>query len=189
MNPRKTLETVVDALSTAGVDYMVTGSIAASFHGLPRSTQDIDLVVEGGEDQLLHFARILSDEGFYVSPDAVREAVRERGQFNVIDRRTAWKVDLILRKDRAFSETEFSRRTRADALGISLWLATAEDVILSKLEWATLTGSERQIEDVVGILRAQGEELEDGYLRRWIHELGLDGPWERARERSDRAEP
>lgn len=182
VSPERTLEEVVEALRAAGIDYMLTGSIAASFHGIPRSTQDIDLVVAGTEDQLLRFARTLMDRGYYVSEDAVREAFEGGSQFNVIDRDTAWKVDLILRKDREFSRTEFARRTRADALGLSLWVATAEDVVLAKLEWARITGSERQLEDVAGILTSQGDALDTGYVERWVDELGVDEQWGRAKE-------
>lgn len=185
MSLEETLGTVVGALRAARIDYMLTGSIAGSYHGVPRSTQDIDVVVEGTEDALLDFARMLSNEGFYVSEEAVRGAVENRGQFNVIDRRNAWKVDLILRKDREFSRTEFARRTREEALGFSVWPATAEDMILAKLEWARRTGSERQIDDVVGILRSQGEEaLDREYLEKWAEELGVEEEWRRALERS-----
>lgn len=183
MNPRQTLGVVIGALRSEGIEYMVTGSVAGSYHGVPRSTQDIDLIVDGTEEQLLGFVRALSDEGFYVSEPAVREAVESRGRFNVIDRRNAWKVDLILRKDREFSRTEFSRRRREEALGLSLWLTTAEDMIVAKLEWAGRTGSERQIDDVVGILGSQGEDLDRTYVEKWVSELGVEDEWRRALER------
>lgn len=181
MNPEQTLGDVVEALGAAGIDYMVTGSVAGSYHGVPRSTKDIDLVVEGTEAQLLSFARALSRKDFYVSDEAVREAVRSRGQFNVVDRRTAWKVDLILRKDREFSRTEFSRRKEEEASGTSLWIATAEDVILAKLEWAKRTDSERQLDDVGGILQTQGDSLDREYLEKWVAALGLDEQWKAVR--------
>jgi hypothetical protein len=177
----ETLRKVTEALRVSQVEYMLTGSIAASYHGTPRSTQDIDLVVEGTEDQLIHFAQEVSRQGFYVSEEVVSEAVRHRGQFNVIDRQTAWKVDLIVRKDREFSRVEFGRRTQEEALGYPLWLATAEDVVLSKLEWAKSTGSERQIADVLGILRSQGKDLDGSYLERWARDLSVEEQWRKVR--------
>ena len=57
------------------------------------------------------------------------------------------KVDLILRKDRTFSVTEFERRETHEVEGMRLTLATPEDVLLAKLEWAKLGDSERQLED------------------------------------------
>lgn len=184
MNPAETLEVVLSALEEAGVEYMLTGSIAGSYHGVPRTTQDIDLVVDGSGEDLLAFARSMSQQGFYVSEDAVGEAVEIRGQFSVIDPRTAWKIDLILRRDRGFSRTEFERRTQEEALGMRLWMATAEDVILAKLEWAGHTGSERQMEDVVGIIGSQGVALDRPYIERWSRELGIEAEWEQARDRA-----
>lgn len=185
MDPNRTLRHVVEALEAADIAYMVTGSIAGSYHGIPRSTQDIDLVVEGTEDQLARFLSGLARRDFYVSPEAMREAVRERGQFNVIDRATAWKVDLIVKKDRDFSRIEFERRQRDETMGIPLWIATAEDTILSKLEWAKHHESRRQLEDVVGILRTTGSELDEAYLRRWASRLDLEEEWQRARVMSE----
>lgn len=181
MNPEETLREVIAALESAGIGYMLTGSIAGSYHGIPRSTQDIDLVVDGSEAQLLAFARKTAAKGYYVSEEAIREAVEIRGQFNVIDPRSAWKVDLILRKDRDFSRTEFSRRTKEEALGLTLWVATAEDVILAKLEWARLTGSERQFSDIAGILKSQGDGLDQSYVDRWASVLGVEDEWQRVR--------
>jgi len=79
--------------------------------------------------------------------------------FNVIDLRTGWKIDLIIRKSRAFSREEFGRRQRLSLQGISFSVASAEDVILSKLEWSKLSQSQRQIEDAAGILKIQRSSL------------------------------
>lgn len=183
MNPDRTLEDVIEALGAAGIDYMVTGSVAGSYHGVPRSTRDIDLVVDGTETAFLSFAEAISRKDFYVSEDAVREAVKSRGQFNVIDRRTAWKVDLIVRKDREFSRIEFARRKEEEFSGSPLWIATPEDVVLAKLEWAKLTDSERQLEDVAGILQTQGESLDIAYIERWVTTLCLKEQWQAVRGR------
>ncbi len=75
---------------------------------------------------------------------------------NVIDFESGWKVDFIIRKDREFSVTEFGRRRMGELLGFQLFVASAEDVILAKLEWARMSDSERQIRDVAGILRTRG---------------------------------
>lgn len=64
---------------------------------------------------------------------------------------------------------------------MTLYIASAEDVVLSKLEWAKLSESERQIADVVGILRTQGEELDQVYIERWATALGVEAQWNRAR--------
>jgi hypothetical protein len=113
-----------------------------------------------------------------VDPDTAREAVTRRTQFNVIDMSTGWKVDLIVRKDRPFSEEEFQRRQPAELAGTSVFVATAEDTIVAKLEWAALSGgSERQMRDVDGIVRVRGPALDHAYIARWVAALGLEQLW------------
>lgn len=96
---------------------------------------------------------------------------------NVIDATSGWKVDLIHRKDRPFSHEEFARRVEAEVDAVPLAVATLEDVILSKLEWAHLGGSRRQLEDVATLLRVRRGELDDAYVRRWVAELGVAAEW------------
>jgi hypothetical protein len=159
------LRRMVSALEQAGVPYMLTGSIASSYHGEGRASQDIDLVIAPDEAQLRAFLRSLPSPSYYVSADAALDALRRRTQFNVIDMASGWKVDLIVRRDRRFSRIEFDRRLTVDALGIRLTIATAEDVVLSKLEWAKLGASERQLEDVAGILRDPQTTLDREYIQ------------------------
>ena len=101
--------------------------------------------------------------------------------FNIIDLATGWKIDLIIRKSRAFSGEEFRRRQRIELQDLALFVASAEDVIISKLEWSKLAQSRRQIEDVAGILRMRWESLDHSYLEKWLRELGLKTEWEDAR--------
>jgi hypothetical protein len=121
-------------------------------------------------------------EGFYVSADGAREALARRRQFNVIDTEEACKVDLIIRKERPFSIEEFARRRRVDlAFRPQVALVTAEDSIVSKLEWASRTEDPgRQLADVAGILEVQ-TSLDHAYIDRWARELGLTALWARAR--------
>lgn len=179
------LRRVVSILNEESVAYMVTGSFATAFYAHPRATQNIDLVVEPAEDALERVAARLKEAGFYVSPEAVREAVEHVGQFNAIEPDTGWKIDFIVRKSRPFSIAEFSRRTRAEVLGLELSLATAEDLVIAKLEWAKLGGSEIQLRDVQKILRTRWSELDRPYLKQWIAELGLDDLWNRVTEAID----
>ena len=159
---------------------MVTGSFASSFHGTPRASQDIDLVVDPSADQLRELARLLSSSDYYMSEKSALDALRRKGMFNIIDSSTGWKADLIIRKDRPFSFEEFRRREAAEVAGMRLTVATPEDVILAKLEWAKAGGSTRQIEDAAGILRTRGSELDQAYLERWITELDLRAQWQEA---------
>jgi len=171
---------VVEVLDAIGVPFMLTGSLAGSYHGAPRATQDIDLVVETDFASLLRLADGLRDAGLYVSDEAIREAFDVRGQFNAIDPSSGWKADFILRKERLFSEEEFSRRQPFTFLGLDLSVVSAEDLIIAKLEWARLGDSERQVRDVAEILAIQGDSLNTPRIEKWVREFGLDDLWSRA---------
>jgi hypothetical protein len=95
---------VVDALEAAAIPYMLVGSFASTWHGAPRTTQDIDIVIDPTPDGLDRLLADLGADDVYVSPSA-HDAPAARDQFNVIDAAAGWKVDLIVRKDRAFSRT------------------------------------------------------------------------------------
>ncbi|MCE7975519.1 MAG: hypothetical protein DYG92_14550 [Leptolyngbya sp. PLA1] len=138
---------------------------------------DIDLVIVATPAQLRLVVAECLRAGLYASEAAALESERVRGMFNVIDAASGWKVDLIHRKDRPFSHEEFGRRVPADLDGVSVSVATLEDVILSKLEWAHLGGSRRQLEDVATLLRVRGEERDQAYLDRWVAALGLEREW------------
>ena len=171
------LRTVATALTAAEVPFMLTGSVAAAYHGAPRATVDIDLVIAASSAQLRRVVVGLLDAGLYASEAAALETHRSGGMFNVIDATSGWKVDLIHRKDRPFSHAEFARRIAAVLETVPVAVATLEDVILSKLEWAHIGGSRRQLEDVATLLRVRRGELDAAYVSRWVAELGVAAEW------------
>lgn len=160
---------------------MLTGSFASGFHGSPRATQDIDIVISPTLGSLNQFLRLLPDDKYYVSRDAALDAYSRESLFNVVDFASGWKIDLICRKTRAFSVTEFERRSRRDLAGLYIFLASAEDVILAKLEWAQLAQSSEQIEDAASIVRIQAEKLDTSYITKWVEQLGLHEEWLKAK--------
>jgi hypothetical protein len=174
---------ILGAVESAGIPYMLTGSFASSYHGAPRATQDIDLVVAPERPQLRELAILLAAPEFYMDEATALEAYDREGQFNVVDLATGWKADLIMRRSRAFSRTEFDRREVVEFEGMQVPIATAEDLVLAKLEWAKLGESARQIEDAAGILRARSPDLDLDYLERWVRELGIEREWATARRR------
>lgn len=173
------LTRVVEALDAAGIPFMVVGSFASSIHGIPRYTRDLDLVIDPAPAALEALLRLLSDEDCYLDRNVARAEFRRRGQFNIIDASSPWKADLIYRKNRAFDRAEFERRMPITLVGISLFVATAEDTLLAKLEWAKLGQSERQLEDVRGIVATRAEGLDRAYVERWLDALGVRELWER----------
>lgn len=158
--------------------YMVSGSLGSGLHGEPRASRDVDVVIDPDEKSLSALLRAFSTD-WYVSREAAEAALRERGMFNVVDTATGWKADLVIRKVRPYSAEEFSRRQRADLFGTPAWVVSAEDSILSKLEWAREAGSARQVEDAAAVVRAKTARLDAEYLRRWAAVLGVSEELER----------
>ena len=173
---------IVALLDRARIPHMLTGSFASTFHGPPRSTRDIDVVIDPTPEALERLLEELAPDRYYVSATAAREALVLRRRFNVVDLETGWKIDLIIRKDRAYSREEFARRQPARVASAQVFVTSAEDTVLSKLEWAKAGESERQLRDVVGVLKARGHELDLAYLERWVDALSLGGLWHRARQ-------
>ena len=172
------------ALDTAGVPYMVTGSFASSVHGDPRASKDIDIVIAPDRDQLVAFMRQFPPNEFYAQEEDAFEAMANTSIFNIVDFETGWRVDFIFRKSRPFSLEEFNRRRAVDVAGLKLFVAAPEDILIAKLEWAKLGESERQLEDAASIIRVQGENLDVGYVERWIRELELKEQWLAAKARA-----
>ena len=138
-------------------------------------------MIDATPEQLRDFIRALPRDEYYAQIEDATSAYQQRSMFNVIDLMAGWKIDLIIRKARPFSVEEFNRRQRVVLHGIPLFVARIEDSVISKLEWAKLAQSRRQIEDVAAILRARGNELDSTYLEKWIRELSLEKEWSEAR--------
>lgn len=174
------LRRIIALLDAAAIPSMLAGSFASTFHGTPRATQDVDLVIDPTRESLEALLSRLPAEQYYVSAGAARDALARRSQFNVVDLTTGWKVDLIVRRGRPFSREEFRRRQRAEVLGAVLFVATPEDTVIAKLEWAALGDSERQVRDVAGVVAVKGEALDRAYIEKWASELGVLEIWRRA---------
>jgi hypothetical protein len=176
------LERITTALAQSDVAYMLTGSFASTYYGTPRSTQDIDVIIEATPAQLSAFVNSLPVDQYYVDLDAALQSLKAESMFNVVDRSTSWKIDFIIRKSRPFSREEFRRRIRAHLQGVSLFVASKEDIVIAKLEWSMLAQSQRQIDDVAAILRVQRETLDRTYVEKWATELHLEKEWQKARD-------
>jgi hypothetical protein len=182
MKPDDVLARFVAALERAGIPYMLTGSLASSIYGSPRATVDIDIVIAPSQSQLRKLKDLLPETDYYFDLDDALDAFLQRTQFNVIDSSSMWKVDLIYRKDRDYDRTAFERRVSFDHEGKLVWVSTAEDSVISKLEWAKLGESETQLRDVAGILRARSKSLDFSYIARWVASLELKSQWDAAQK-------
>lgn len=159
---------------------MLTGSFAGAYHGVPRASNDIDLVIRADRTSLRRLGDLLSTTEYYFDVDDALESLGRRSQFNVIDLENGWKIDLIVEKDREFSTVEFERRAEATLGEFHVVVASVEDVILSKLEWSKLGRSDRQLEDASNLIRVRWADLDRKYIERWVGELKVEKQWDRA---------
>ncbi len=167
------LAEVVGHLDRLSIDYMIGGSTASSVYGEPRTTRDVDIVVEVDATSLHALFDSFDPAAVYADRIPFVDDVSPGQMFNLIDLRGGWKIDLVVRKDRPFSEVEFGRRRPVEVLGCIVMMATAEDVLLAKLEWFAMSGSTRQLDDARGIVRVQGDRLDLDHLRTWAEQLGV----------------
>ena len=171
------LEKLTDVLDSLNIAYVIGGSMASSVYGAVRFTQDADITVEPFAPIVDKFFEALKDD-FYISKEAMYQALQSRNSFNVIHFATAFKIDIFVRADSEFQRQIFTRR-RKIKLGDSeksMSFVSPEDIILLKLDWFRQSGdsSERQWSDVQGVLAGQGKSLDFAYLERWAKKLELD---------------
>ena len=166
------LKDVALRLEKAGIEYMMTGSMAMAIYSTPRMTRDIDIIIRVSSGDVGRIVALFRDD-FYIDEASVRQAVRDNGIFNIIHNDSVIKVDFIIRKDEEYRIEEFSRRQMVNIEGIPISVVTPEDLVLSKLIWVKQSGSELQFRDVRQMMRTL-RKLDLNYLERWSKLLGLE---------------
>lgn len=179
---------VARACEGCGVAYFLGGSLASSYQGEPRATNDIDFVIDLREADVDPLVAALG-AAFDVDTDALRNAARERRSWNIVYLPTVTKIDLFIKGREPFDSSEFARRHRVEiAEGRLLFMKSPEDTILRKLLWYRDGGgvSDRQWRDIVGVLRHSAPTLDKGYLGQWAQTLGLTEMLARACQQAGR---
>ncbi len=166
----KLLEEICRILDALGVPYMLSGSVAMNLYAEPRTTQDIDVIVEMMTDDVYNFTKLLGNR-FYYSEEAIFDAIERKSMFNIIDFESGMKVDLITRNKDFYEQVKFQNRRKTDYLGIVLWIISPEDLVISKLRWIQELESEKQKADIQNLLSTDGLDME--YIRRWCELLKL----------------
>jgi hypothetical protein len=169
------LSDIVARLEQAGVKYVLTGSVVSSLWGTPRSTHDVDIVVDLEAKAVRSIVAAFADR-YYVSEPAIRDAIARHGMFNIVDSSAGVKADLWVAGQDPFDEELIKRRRQVQiAPGREAFVATPEDVLLHKLVWHTITPSERQLSDAAGIAAVQAGKLDLAYLNGWASKQGTSG--------------
>jgi hypothetical protein len=175
---------VTQTLEQLGILYAVGGSLASSLHGVMRSTLDVDIVADLQLEHVQPLVDALSKE-FYADAETMRDAIEHHRSFNLIHYESAFKVDIFVRKLRAFDHMQLERREIsiiATDPERNIYVVSPEDIILAKLEWYRLGGevSDTQWRDVLGVLKVRAGELDLDYLQQWAGELHVGDLLERA---------
>lgn len=170
---------LLGALERLEIPFFIGGSVASGTHGLPRQTNDIDVVADLPAERVAAFCEELTPI-FYADAGMAEMAIRTGRAFNVIHLAGAYKFDIFPAGSGAFSKSELARRrytvTAIPGLeNIEFPVASAEDTILTKLAWFRKGGeiSDRQWHDILGVIRVQADRLDDNYLHEWAAKLGV----------------
>ena len=174
------IKDVSTRLEKAGIEYMMTGSMAMAVYSSPRMTRDIDMIIQVYPEDTGRIFSLFRDD-FYIDETSVRQAVQNRGMFNIIHNESIIKVDFIVRKNEEYRTMEFSRRQQIEIEGVPVSVVAPEDLILSKLVWCKESNSGLQLRDV-GQMLAQLEDLDNDYLEKWSEKLGVAELLIKARE-------
>jgi len=160
-------------LDAVGLEFMLTGSMAMNYYAQPRMTRDIDLVVALTATHASKIEKAFLPD-YYVSPEAVRDAITHESMFNLIHEDSIIKVDFIVRKHSPYRLAEFGRRQRISIENFTTWIVSKEDLIISKLDWAKDTRSTQQFGDIRNLLST---DCDTSYIEKWTETLGLGNLW------------
>ena len=180
MSQQELLKRVVHTLDDAGIDYMITGSVASSLQGEPRSTHDLDLVVRISARDAAALLSAFRAPEYYLDRVSIESAIADRGMFNLMHVTEGEKVDFWILSDDPFDQSRFARKYIEEVEGLKLKVSRPEDTILMKLKWAEMSGgSEKQFGDALHVYEVQHHQLDLDYLQNWTKTLGLQELWDR----------
>jgi hypothetical protein len=165
------LKILIGFFDSNKIPYMLSGSVAMSTYTVPRFTRDFDFVVHLKQSDIINLMKEFK-EGYYCNEDAVRQAINEKGKFNIIDHKSGYKADFLILKDEPYRQEEFSRKRVIDFLELKLYVVSVEDLLLSKLIWIQDVQSSLQMEDIRQL--ASLPDLDQVYIQRWLKTLKLN---------------
>jgi hypothetical protein len=172
------MQRVASFLEGQRIAYRVVGSLASMAYGEPRFTNDVDILADVREGHVTALCRAFPSPEYYLSEPAIRQAIGNPGQFNIIHIPSGIKVDLIVSNGSEYARTELGRGRRLTSPGeFDVWFAAAEDVILNKLRYFKESGAEKHLRDIASMLKVQGTNIDRQYIGAWAPRLGVEAEW------------
>ena len=179
MSQSELLKTVIHVLDRVNMAYMVTGSLASSLQGEPRSTQNIKEVMDIHIPDIPKLLQAFPSPDYYLDEAMIREAIQHHSMFNLLDVTYGEKVDFWMLTNEPFDQSRFRRRYRERFLDIEFHVSRSEDTILAKLRWAHMAGgSEKQFRDALRVYEVQFENLDISYIEYLVAQLALESLWQ-----------
>jgi len=177
---------VIAAFNQLGIEYYIGGSVASSIFGIARMTLDADIIADMRSEHAGALSEILMANGYYADAVMMRDAIGRRSSFNLIHIESMLKIDVFVLKDTPYARIAFQRKIQrsvddADSR-VVLNIGAPEDVLLNKLEWYRLGGqvSDRQWNDVIGLIKVRSGLLDKGYMEQWAEKLKVTDLLDRA---------
>lgn len=180
MSEREIALEVIQALESLNVPYMVVGSFSSNIYGVPRSTRDIDIVLESAGVVIKELIQKLGSN-YKIDPQLAFEGVTGTKQRVITRVDSAFSIELFWLSEDPFDQSRFSRRLRRETHGGRVWVATAEDVIIQKLRWWVLVSRSKDLEDVREVLAVQYDNLDWNYIEYWCDKHGSRAELDRLR--------
>lgn len=174
MDQEKILIKITTTLSKLKIPYMIVGGIAAIFYGRPRFTHDLDIIIKTNISDIEKIIKAFEKE-FYISQEAVEEAIKRQSMFNIIDKKSVFKIDFWLLKKDKFEQTAFKKRKKKRVFKKQIFLISPEDLIIEKLSWYKQSEIDKHLEDAKGIIQIQGKKLNFKYLKKQAKALSILG--------------
>ena len=176
-NQEQLLTSLTSFLKKNKIPFMLTGAWSVIYYARPRASHDIDLVVELKEKEIPRILKVFKklSSKYLVQLDDIKDAIEKKDMFNIIHLPTMLKIDFWLLKDDLFDKERFSRRKKVKLLGQSMWIASAEDAILKKLEWYKMSKLEKHLIDAAFVYQIQEKNLDNNYLKKWVKKMKLRG--------------
>ncbi len=173
------LEYLINAFEELGVRYLVTGSIASMFYGEPRFTNDIDIVAEIDEQHIPELMKLFPPNEFYLSEDAIRDAIERRYLFYIIHPTSGLKIDVNISKKTPFDESRFKRINRISPIeDVKGNFSSPEDVIIMKMRYYKKGGSDKHLRDIAAMLKISDDLIDRKYIEQWVKEFNLTEIWQ-----------
>jgi hypothetical protein len=188
MSPPDLHRLLLGPIHRTGIEYMVTGGVAAIAYGEPRLTNDVDIVLRGTGRDAARLAAQFSTTEYYVPPLEALEGELNRpryGHANLIHNATGLRADLYIAGDDPLHAWAFERRRSELIAGEPVWFAPIEYVIVRKLEYYAQMGSPRHVRDIRAMIRVSGDMIDRSALMTLAEEKGLMAVWREAEQRDE----